>query len=237
MSYNESESLYFNYMGTNESIVDECYAIDLTEYGNCTYYNIGVVFNYTNFEIEDLLYTFVATGSFYTYDGDFIGLDNLYHSRLHSAEIFDLYDDVRGFYCVESHPDVYSYHMDYTENGSIGLMNDVYVHLERNESGLYTELYNYNNMTLILGMYDAECLLPMNYIAIYFCSGTTTSTNVHGLFYDFYAELNYNVITPILPENSTTPSFSFPFSGFTILITISSTAFLGIIFLIKKRQK
>jgi len=176
-SENTGSQVDFNYYGGLEEYTHENYILHLNKYGNCTYFEIFVSFNYTMAGIADQISFKLVTASYYDYLGNYLGITDLFQEDrlLNNAGIWDAWGASGGKYVAVGYP--YDIKDRYeTAYGSIGLSGDVTEHLVRNESGLYSELYDKETGDLLISHYwSAGISKPVNYLILSFSSGITGS--------------------------------------------------------------
>jgi len=239
-SQNGMDYIYFHNDGLFTGNVSEAYALNFALLGNCSYFNVALTLNYTNFEIEDIVEFYLVAGSFYDFDGQFIVENHTDESMITFAGIKDDRIDSRGRFVIGTQwSDTLGLHESAPE--AIGWFSYITIQIERNESGLYREIKYFTNDTIALEYYNPISMdlnRSLNYVSLLYKSATTPSDNIHVLCYDFFGNFTFDSISPIInPTNNTTPSFSFPFPGFNIIITFTATTFVAIICLIITRKK
>ncbi|HUT82994.1 MAG TPA: hypothetical protein VMZ29_17490 [Candidatus Bathyarchaeia archaeon] len=176
-SENTGSTVDFNYYGGASERISENYILYLDDYGNCSYFDIYVSFNYTLGGIIDQVSFKLVTASYYNYLGDYMGLSDLVQEDrlLNNAGIWDAWGESGGKYVAVGYPNDVKERYE-TTYGSIGFSGGVTEHLVRNESGLYSEQYDKSTGDLLISHYWATGISkPVNYLILSFASGETGS--------------------------------------------------------------
>jgi len=186
--------IVFDYNGgfTSET-TDETYILPLDFYGNCCYFDIYVKFNYSLDGINSMINFQLITGSNYDSLGNYVGKD--YYSRTHYlnyAGIYDAWSGSGGKYeataFINDVEDEYQ-----TDYGTIGFSGDLTEHLVRNETGLYSLLYDTTTGDLLLGHHwtGSGFNKSVNFLKIFFFSGMNDG-EAHATIYDINATLVFS---------------------------------------------
>ncbi|NHJ84048.1 MAG: hypothetical protein FK734_01215 [Asgard group archaeon] len=234
-SYLTEESLYFNYFGgSSDGYLTEAYMISFENFGNCTDFQLQATFNFTNWDLTDIVGAYLFVGSFYRDDGEYIGFNNEAESLICYTAIYDNWTDSKGYYGTAVYPqDTINYNQ--TPIGAEQYV-DLTCWLSRNESGVHAYLFNSGNGTLLLesSCQKSEITKPVNYIMILFFSGTLTSDNTHAFWYEFNGSFIFDEFIPITPP--TTPSgWTLSISGYRLIT--GSIAILSTIMFVQVTRK
>jgi len=173
-SVNGDSYISFNYNGgSSTSSLTEAYVLPLDTYGNCDHFDILIRYNYTTTADDDLIEVKLKLGSYYNFQGNFIGKDYANQSNVfYSGGVWDAWGAQQGKYFVGSNPYI-------TE------------HLIRNETGLYVELYDTaTNNTILNHNWTDGIDKPVNFLYLEFQSGTTNS-QAEAIVYEIHAKLNF----------------------------------------------
>ncbi|MHA1212214.1 MAG: hypothetical protein ACTSSH_07115 [Candidatus Heimdallarchaeota archaeon] len=237
-SDNSGYNVYFKNDAVFTGNKTEAYIINFANLGNCSDFNMQLTFNYTNFLLDDIMEFYLVAGSFYDFNGDYLGEETSEKSMMTSVGIRDDRLDSRGKFAIITEYNVStSYHT--TAYNTTGEMADISVQIVRNESGIYREIsYVCNGSVIIEHSLPAGIIdRPLNYVALYYKTAATPNTNIHVLCNSFLGNFTFDNITQFTPPPNTTYPTTITFPGFTMLLAFATTTFVGISCLIIKRKK
>ncbi|MHA1210957.1 MAG: hypothetical protein ACTSSH_00715 [Candidatus Heimdallarchaeota archaeon] len=233
-SNNTGSTIDYVYSGGASDRISENYVFSFDDLGNCSYFDIYLKFNYTLGSIADQISFKLIACSNYDASGNYIGTDDLIcESRnLNFAGIWDAWVDSGGKHVVVGYPNDVKDRYE-TNYGAIGLSSYLTEHIVRNESGIYSELYNTTSGALIIGhSWDLGVAKPVNYLALSYANGVT-GTNTQLALYEITATLTFGNVEPI--NTTTPPSIGFP--GFTAIITSISILSIACLTTIYRKLK
>jgi len=207
-SVNGDSYISFNYNGGSSTAdLTEAYVLPLDTYGNCDYFDILIRFNYTTTADDDLVEMKLKLGSYYNFQGMYIGKDYANGNNVfYSGGVWDAWASNQRKYFVGCKPyDVWEQYN--TSDNSLPYSGDITEHLIRNESGLFVELYDtVTNNTILNHNWTDGIDKSVNYLYIEFQSGTTNS-QAEAIAYEISGELNFT------QEMGVSLKWSFPTSG------------------------
>ncbi|MHA1503161.1 MAG: FG-GAP-like repeat-containing protein, partial [Candidatus Heimdallarchaeota archaeon] len=191
-SVNGDSYISFNYNGgSSTSSLTEAYVLPLDTYGNCDYFDILIRYNYTTTADDDLIEMKLKLGSFYNFQGMYIGKDYANQNNVfYSGGVWDAWSSNERKYFVGCEPyDVWEQYT--TSDNSLPLSGDITEHLIRNKTGLYVELYDTaTNNTILNHNWTDGIDKPINFLYLEFQSGSTNS-QAEAIVYEIHAKLNF----------------------------------------------
>ena len=176
-SFNTNSEVYFDFLGsTNDYPLREEYLLTFDEFGNATYFEIYLTFNYTQDSIDDALTFRPFVGSYYNYSGEYIGLPYPgNNSHLCGAGIWDSSEVATPAYVNIGYPNGVKDRIA-SADGAAPLYQEIITHFVRNESGLYVELLEADTLDYIESCYWGSGIdIPINYVMLDFYSGRSHS--------------------------------------------------------------
>ena len=229
-SNNLSSCIDFHYNGGYSGNVQEQYVLPLDAYGNLGYYDISIKFNYTTYDLGDLINFKLFTGSYYDRYRNFIGKDYANSTNYVSyASIWDAWTGSKGKYTVAAYPNDVRERFE-TSSGSLDLAGDITEHLVRNETGLYSELYHTISREKIIGHQWSSTIInkPLNYLLMVFDSGQTDSQA------DLFA---YEISAILYNYTAGFPNPATIISGFSFTFSISIVTIAVFILVVNSKKK
>ncbi|MCF2143833.1 MAG: hypothetical protein K9W42_09050 [Candidatus Heimdallarchaeota archaeon] len=178
-SENKNNAISFSYNGSaNYGPIIENYILRWDTWGNCTDFEFCGSFTYNFTDIDDMLSFRMITGSYYTYSGEYIGLQPRPRNEdfLSSIGITDPWAEVIGYHVMYIYPfDVKVIHHD--DYGSIGYSGNLQVKAMRINNILTCQLIDLESETLIFNeTYSDGVNKPINYLFLDFYTGNNYST-------------------------------------------------------------
>jgi len=188
-SSNDDTEISFGFSGGTASGAYEYYVLSFDSYGNCSFFDIKLKLHYITYpDFSPMISTYLMVGSYYDYLGNYI--DGNFTGASHALGYGGIQDGWlgdAGLYTSAAYVnDVVS--KDVTEH-ILPFNGAITIQLTRNTTGFYSLVYDTILGHLILGQSWATGIdKPLNYIKIFFGSGTSTSVG-YVTAYDFSADL------------------------------------------------
>ena len=193
-STNYDSHITFDLLDGSPSTIRENYVLTFDSYGDCSYFDISLKFHYEVFDIgpDSMTSFYLYTGSYYDYLGNYLGADYSSGSQhLNYAGIYDAWSGNKGKYASAAYiNDVLSrYETGYT----VPYDCDVTVQLVRNETGLYSLVFDtYSDQLMIGHSWVAGIDKPVNFILIGFSYSFVNYVKSHVTAYEFEADLIFD---------------------------------------------
>lgn len=179
MSQNTNESVSFQYNGlSSDSGQHDNYLMTFDEFGSCYDFEYTARFNYSLTDINDRITFRMMMGSYYTYNGTFIGLPDYPGNEdfLFSAGLTDIWTDHIGYHVMYLYPNDVKLKLE-NAYGSIGYSGDLEIYATRVNTTLTCILRDvvtevvYLEQILTIGVTK-----PINYLYMDFYTGGSEST-------------------------------------------------------------
>ncbi|MHA1185750.1 MAG: Ig-like domain-containing protein [Candidatus Heimdallarchaeota archaeon] len=180
----------FDYSGGASSSVYESYVLTFDSFGDCTYFDVEMKFQYDEYTTGGMMSCYLYAGSYYDYLGNPIGFtyeDSSQH--LTYSGFYDAWISTNGRYVSTAY--VNDVHTTYESGGYA--TNDGFLtsHLIRNASGLYSLVYDTFSGALYMGHHWVAGIdKPVNFFMISF-RNSPTSTNAYSNVYEIHGELTF----------------------------------------------
>ena len=131
----------FTYSGSASSSIFESYVLTFDSYGDCSYFDVEMKFQYDEFDAGGMMSCYLYAGSYYDYLGNPLG-SNYEDSTQHLtySGFYDAWISNEGRYVSTAY--VNDVHTTYESAGYAANDGFLTSHLIRNASGLYSSVYD-----------------------------------------------------------------------------------------------
>lgn len=200
----------------------EKYVLTFDSYGDCEYFDISLKFNYSVNSVDSFATFYMRAGSYYNYLGNYVGVDYISNfQQINYGAIYDAWVDY-GEHSIGAY--IEGFNSEYHTANNVPLECSRTVRLVRNETGLFSLIYNTLSEGLIIGHeWISDTTKPLNFIMLDFSYYFWNYIGSSIVAYDFNATLMFNEndvdmsVNINNPNNETSFDYSFGNEIFTCL--------------------